>query len=212
MKNFSKDIVELLNEAWSYQYKEIGEKEEVNKENKPYLFFSNFQFVIIIVCILLIIIKTDGFGNEFSGYIISSLSLFVGLFFTFIIVLYDKFKSIDFSKHKKDINLKLYHEGVRMKNFFKKITILTLYAILLSLICIVLLCASLLFPDLSNNLSYKRLTFDKFLYIENLILIFKTFYRLITYYFILDFLLITVYIISAFYDFLIGEYDRVKLR
>ena len=110
LKNFNTDIVELLNEAWSYQYKEIGEKEEVNKRNKPYLFFTNYQLVIIIICVVLTLIKTDGFGNEFSGYIISSLSLFVGLFFTFIIVLYDKFKSIDFNKHKKDVNLKLYHE------------------------------------------------------------------------------------------------------
>jgi len=35
-----------------------------------------------------------GFPKDFSGYVISGLSIFVGLFFTFLLTLYSKFKEM----------------------------------------------------------------------------------------------------------------------
>jgi hypothetical protein len=37
-------------------------------------------------------------------------------------------------------------------------------------------------------------------------------YKSVTLYFLLDFLLIAIYIISSFYDFMMSEYNQIKLK
>lgn len=89
------------------------------------------------IAIIATIFVNTGINKDFAGYIISALSIFIGLNISLIIMVFDKFNSTDF-----DTNNKTYKVKVRLlkhRNFFMQFTSLTAYSIILSLILIVLL-------------------------------------------------------------------------
>ena len=160
----------------------------------------------------------DGFGKDFAGYVVSALSLFAGLFFSFILMLIDKFQKIDFSPYKKDVNAQLMPIGVRLKNYYKKATTLSFYIIVLALLCILLLSASLLsipFHEIcqlvEKIISASYIDVWKTIW-EISSFIVKSIYRGVSIYFLLDFLWITLYLLSSFFDYVGSEYDKVKLQ
>ncbi|MBO9617713.1 MAG: hypothetical protein J7539_01650 [Niabella sp.] len=210
--NFNGNIRELINQAHEYQYKEIGAKKEENEKNKPKFYFTKKQWVILFIAISMTIIFQKSFSENFCGYIISALSLFIGLLFTFLIALYDKFKNTEAvlqgarqSRERANINRRLI-------NFFKKITVLTLYETLIALLCILLLALNLLTNYCSFDIAEIRFEFNLNLIDIPLTIrgIVTNLYKIITLYFLLNFLLIVVYIISSFYDFMIGEYKKLE--
>ena len=152
---------------------------------------------------------------DFCGYIISGLSLFVGIFFTFIIALYDKFNSIDFSQFYSSISEDKSQLGIRLKNYFKKTTVLSLYLILLSIICILLLSCTLLFDSILNQ-KINPIEIIRNIHsnpIWQFVMAFGIFiYRSVVLYFLLDFILITVSLSASIYDFIISEYNKVNLK
>ncbi len=164
------------------------------------------------------ITTVDGFGKDFAGYVVSALSLFAGLFFSFILMLIDKFQKIDFSPYKKDVNAQLMPIGVRLKNYYKKATTLSFYIIVLALLCILLLSASLLsipFHEIcqlvEKIISASYIDVWKTIW-EISSFIVKSIYRGVSIYFLLDFLWITLYLLSSFFDYVGSEYDKVKLQ
>ena len=164
------------------------------------------------------ITTVDGFGKDFAGYVVSALSLFAGLFFSFILMLIDKFQKIDFSPYKKDVNAQLMPIGVRLKNYYKKATTLSFYIIVLALLCILLLSASLLsipFHEIcqlvEKIISASYIDVWKTIW-EISSFIVKSIYRGVSIYFLLDFLWITLYLLSSFFDYVGSEYDEVKLQ
>jgi hypothetical protein len=171
------------------------------------------QWFFILVSIATCYFIPKGFDNDFAGYIISGLSLFTGILFTFVLTLYDKFKNVDFSVYKKETNEEKNKQGIRLKNFFKKITVLTLYSAVLSIACVILLAVTLIFPQINMEISYIS-GFENIKDIHFCTLIrvfFVTMYRCILIYLLLDFILITVYIIASFYDYIISEINKIKL-
>ncbi|SFN66325.1 hypothetical protein SAMN05421738_1191 [Algoriella xinjiangensis] len=137
--NLRRNILELISYGHKYQYYKINIiKEEDNKRLKPKLYFSKYQFFIILSCVGIIVFNDNAFSNDLSGYIISALSLFIGLFFTFIFTLFDKYKS----KYTNDFLLTSTDEEKAVNdkniNFYKKVSYLTLYAILIAIITIIL--------------------------------------------------------------------------
>ena len=138
-------------------------------------------------------------------------ALIAGLFFSFILMLIDMFRKIDFEPYKKTNNAGLMPLGVRLKNYYKKATTLSFYIILLALISILLLSFSLFDVNIEQTWG-----------LETCILacptlqeakkIFVYLYRVTTLYFLLDFLWITLYLIASFYDYIGSEYDKVKLK
>jgi hypothetical protein len=211
--NFKKNLIDLISDAHFYQYAGINDTKKNCVKKRPLLFFTRIQWLLIIIAILVSIFIKKGFSDEFAGYIISGLSLFVGLFFTFLITLYDKFKSIDFSQYHKSVNENNNKIGIKLKNFFTKISVLTLYSVLISIISILLLSVTLLFSEINYTIDFcyfLQAIKQKEIY-DILKTIFVFSYRVVTLYFLLDFLLITIYINSSFYDFIISEYNKVKL-
>lgn len=210
--SFKENIVDLIKDSWKYQYSEINNSRKDNESNKPKLFFTYYQFIIIGLTIVFLFLAFKGFSTEFAGYAISGLSLFVGVFFTFVLTLYNKFQSVDFEKYKEEVNVSLMPIGVRLKNFYTKVTVLSLYSILLALLCIVLLSLSLIFDLLQFDISLILLStrdIDLFVTLKSILVLL---YRGLTLYFLLDFILITIYLIGNFYDFFISEYKQVKLK
>ena len=170
------------------------------------------------ISVVVSITTVDGFGKDFAGYVLSALSLFAGLFFSFILMLIDKFQKIDFSPYKKDVNAQLMPIGVRLKNYYKKATTLSFYIIVLALLCILLLSASLLsipFHEIcqlvEKIISASYIDVWKTIW-EISSSIVKSIYRGVSIYFLLDFLWITLYLLSSFFDYVGSEYDKVKLQ
>lgn len=211
--NFKVNLFHLIKAAHLWEYADISDIKEDIKKKKPILFFTKIQWFFILVSIVSIFFTAKGFSDNFAGYIISGLSLFVGVLFSFVLTLFDKFKSIDFSEYKKEISEDKNRNGIKLKNFFKKITVLTLYSAILSIVCIVLLAIILVMPKINIEISYCYLIENiKNAHCYILIKIFCiTLYRCCLIYFLLDFILITVYIIASFYDYIISEINKIKL-
>ena len=150
-----------------------------------------------------------GFNDEFAGYVVSGLSLFAGLFFSFVLMMFDKFRGIDFESFRD--NAREVRLGIRLKNYYKKSTALSFYIILLSLLCILLLSASLF----DMKISIGKVSSD-FPLVTQVFVVLKGvggfLYRATTIYFLLNFLWITLYLIASFYDYVESEYDKVRLK
>ncbi len=210
-----KNLKDLLKDAYLYQYADIADSEEQIKGKKPKFFFTKLQWAFIVLAVLIAFFIRNGFNLDFCGYIISGLSLFVGIFFTFIIALYDKFNSIDFSQFYSSISEDKSQLGIRLKNYFKKTTVLSLYLILLSIICILLLSCTLLFDSILNQ-KINPIEIIRNIHsnpIWQFVMAFGIFiYRSVVLYFLLDFILITVSLSASIYDFIISEYNKVNLK
>ncbi len=216
--SFRDALKRLVYDAHIFQYAEVNSSTSSIEKNKPRYYFTKIQWGLLIISIVIAITTRNGFGKEFAGYVVSALSLFAGLFFSFILMLIDKFQKIDFSPYKKDANAQLMPIGIRLKNYYKKATTLSFYIIVLALLCILLLSASLI--EVPFNEIYQFLAkcipisyidiWETLWRIASFIV--KSIYRGVSIYFLLDFLWITLYLLSSFFDYVGSEYDKVKLQ
>lgn len=184
-------------------------------EEKSRFYFSFLQYLFIIIAIGSLFINKEGFNIDFIGYIITALSLFVGLFMTLILTVYDKFREIDFDRKNKTERQKF--SLIQKKNFFKQFTALTSYSILISITCILLLSLSLLTNYFNVNVfQYEFITnvdnitwesFLKFIVLSVIIL-----QRVFIIYFFLDFLLMVVYALTSIYHYISIEFDSKKIN
>ena len=216
--SFREALNSLVSDAHLFQYAEVNSTTSNIEKNKPRYYFTKIQWGILMISVVVSITTVDGFGKDFAGYVVSALSLFAGLFFSFILMLIDKFQKIDFSPYKKDVNAQLMPIGVRLKNYYKKATTLSFYIIVLALLCILLLSASLLsipFHEIcqlvEKIISASYIDVWKTIW-EISSFIVKSIYRGVSIYFLLDFLWITLYLLSSFFDYVGSEYDKVKLQ
>ena len=216
--SFREALKSLVSDAHLFQYAEVNSTTSNIEKNKPRYYFTKIQWGILMISVVVSITTVDGFGKDFAGYVVSALSLFAGLFFSFILMLIDKFQKIDFSPYKKDVNAQLMPIGVRLKNYYKKATTLSFYIIVLALLCILLLSASLLsipFHEIcqlvEKIISASYIDVWKTIW-EISSFIVKSIYRGVSIYFLLDFLWITLYLLSSFFDYVGSEYDEVKLQ
>jgi hypothetical protein len=216
--SFREALKSLVSDAHLFQYAEVNSTTSNIEKNKPRYYFTKIQWGILMISVVVSITTVDGFGKDFAGYVVSALSLFAGLFFSFILMLIDKFQKIDFSPYKKDVNAQLMPIGVRLKNYYKKATTLSFYIIVLALLCILLLSASLLsipFHEIcqlvEKIISASYIDVWKTIW-EISSFIVKSIYRGVSIYFLLDFLWITLYLLSSFFDYVGSEYDKVKLQ
>ena len=216
--SFREALKSLVSDAHLFQYAEVNSTTSNIEKNKPRYYFTKIQWGILMISVVVSITTVDGFGRDFAGYVVSALSLFAGLFFSFILMLIDKFQKIDFSPYKKDVNAQLMPIGVRLKNYYKEATTLSFYIIVLALLCILLLSASLLsipFHEIcqlvEKIISASYIDVWKTIW-EISSFIVKSIYRGVSIYFLLDFLWITLYLLSSFFDYVGSEYDKVKLQ
>ena len=114
--SFREALKRLVHDAHIFQYAEVNSSTSSIEKNKPRYYFTKIQWGILLISIVIAITAVNGFGKEFAGYVISALSLFVGLFFSFILMLIDNFQKIDFSPYKREVNAQLMPIGVRLKN------------------------------------------------------------------------------------------------
>ncbi len=207
--NFNRLLLDLIKEAHKYQYAGIADTKDEVERKKPRLFFTKQQWILVVFSSLVAYFMQGGFNDEFAGYVVSGLSLFAGLFFSFVLMMFDKFRGIDFESFRD--NAREVRLGIRLKNYYKKSTALSFYIILLSLLCILLLSASLF----DMKISIGKVSSD-FPLVTQVFVVLKGvggfLYRATTIYFLLNFLWITLYLIASFYDYVESEYDKVRLK
>lgn len=208
--NFKSKLYSLLKEAHKYQYADICDTAQEIKRKKPKLYFTSMQWGLVLLSVI-IAVTTKGFSENLVGYIVAGLSLFAGLFFSFILMLIDKFQKIDFEPYMQSNNAGMMPFGVRLKNYYKKATTLSFYIVLLSLLSVVLLSVSLLDISIPSFISLNVSTATCQL-LKGIKIYFSMLYRGVTVYILLDFLWITLYLTTSFYDYISSEYDKVKLK
>ncbi len=214
LRSFDRNLIDLLSDAYKWEYTDINDNKRVSLSKKPKVFLTKFQWALFMVGVLLVIFCPSAFEQDFAGYIISALSLFVGLLFTLVVSLFDKFSNTDFSKYKHSVNEELYPFGVRLKNFFKKTIVLTLYIAVIAIVCILLLTFTVLCDKASTSIdvvliisNYKSYSVA---YLSKVCAL--VFFRLVLFYMLLNFIYITMKLITSFYDYMISEINKVSLK
>jgi hypothetical protein len=104
---------------------------------------------------MLFILLPGGINDNFAEYAIAFLGIFVGLFTSIIISLYDKGKSLYIGINEKNEKEKAQVEILR--NYLVQFTGLTAYFIILALVAVILLLGILLFPEKKVNVWSYRL-------------------------------------------------------
>jgi hypothetical protein len=209
IKDFIYYLKKLIQDGHKWQYTDIN-----GKEKKPKFFFNGVQCFCIVLSLIALFVIKSGFNHDFAGYIIAALSLFVGLFLSLILTVFDKYQKLSADEKRS-----FYEETSQNQrnNFIKQFIALTSYAILISVFCIFLLGFSLLSESLNQNIfgfelvnSFKEVTLIKI--IDCIEVLFIIIYRLITVYFILDFLLIVIYSLSSIYTYMDLEINHKHSR
>lgn len=214
LRNFDRNLFDLLSEAHKWEYTEINDNRESSAAKKPKCYYTTAQWILLILSVLIVVLRTSSISEDFAGYIISGLSLFVGLLFTIVVSLFDKFNNIDFKAYNKDVNADLYPKGVRLKNYFKKTIILTLYTAILAIVCILMLSITLLFEIMSEEVDIVEICTNYCMYKWHVLVLsgLLSVYRVILFYFLLNFIYITKQLITSFFDYMVSEIDNVKLK
>lgn len=213
LKSFDQNLIDLLKDAHKWEYTEINDNKEKSLQKKPKLFFTRFQWVLVLLSVGCTILCPNGLSSSFAGYVISGMSLFVGLLFTLVVSLFDKFNDTDFEKYKRANNADLYPFGVRLKNFFKRSIILTLYTAIIAIVCILMLALILMSDKMNTTID----VFNAVQYYNNygimfcIKAIFLLVYRSVLFYLLLNFIYITKQMITSFYDYMVSEIDKIHL-
>jgi hypothetical protein len=168
-----------------------------------------------------------GISNNLSGYIITALSLYIGLFLNLIIVIFNRFyddfkEQIEASSTTETLTTFLDNINPvekarlkRLKNFYLQFTTLTTYSILISLLTTVLLAIQMIDGFLDYDI-FKDFTFCgwgnvnilttlNFLFASLIVAI-----RVTTVYFLFNFLLITTYAVASMYEYIYSEFKKVR--
>src|SRR5688572_17776905 len=131
LKIFKTFISEVIREGNRLQKVDI--KGKVVQKRK----FTDTQIISLVIAIISLFILPRGFSENFAGFTISFLGIFVGLFTTIVISLHDKSKSlfIDYpmANEKEKARTKI------VRNYMVQFTGLTSYSILLALVLVILL-------------------------------------------------------------------------
>lgn len=199
--------LEVILKSWEWQYKDIN-----NKGNPPKFYFTLFQKIAIALGIGFVFYSRNktAFDNNFINYLITSFSIFIGLFVSILIMFFDKLsvlKKPDNNENEKAI----YNQN---RNFFYQFTYLTTYNIFIAVLLIALLILPLLFEGFSLPLLdfYEHICFliyNKESYFLNTLKLFiYALHKFLVIYFILDFLVLTIYSISSFTKHSITSFER----
>lgn len=214
LRNFDQNFFDLLKDAHAWEYSQINDNKERQAERKPKLYFTLAQWLLIALAAVCVVLCPKGIDANFAGYIISGLSLFAGILFSLAVSLFDKFNNVNFTQYKESVNADLYPFGARLKNYFKKTIILTLYTAILAIGCILMLALIYMFDGLQESIDIVSIVKNWCQYDWRFILKvgFISVFRLVLFYMLLNFMYITKQMITSFYDYMVSEINKIKLK
>lgn len=142
-----KNIYLILKESYRWRNRNLLEKEGFIE---PKLTISKFfvsNWVIFLIGIFFSLRFNSFFNSDFAGYAITALSIFIGLFMSVLILVFDKFinnsnlKGIENASSSLKLNIK------RTKNFSKQFVFISLEGLIIAICIIILFLIPLMFGD-----------------------------------------------------------------
>ncbi len=194
-------LFRLIKDGHEWQYKNLN-----GKGDKPRFYFSFLQFVAIFISILFVIKEPTGLSSNATDYILGCMSIMVALFLSLILVVFDKSKQL---VTEKDSSVTKLHSW----NFFYQFNALTSYAILLSVLVIILIVIELIFNieyDLSiyHFLPYSQWNRESIVtFVECIAIVLM---RICIVYFLIDFFIICLYAVCSIYQFIRLDFLKRK--
>lgn len=193
-------LFRLIKDGHEWQYKNLNGTGE-----KPRLYFSFLQFIAIFISILFVVKEPCGLSSTATDYILGCLSIMVALFLSLILVVFDKSKQII----PEESSVKKLHSW----NFFYQFNALTSYAILLSVLVIVLIIIGLIFNIECDLSTYSVLPYSQWDR-ESITTFGKctvmVIMRTSIVYFLIDFFIICLYAICSIYQFIRLDFLKRK--
>lgn len=172
---------------------------------------SVFQIVACLLAGWFVYKNPSGVSDTVIDYLLSSLSIITGFFFAVILLSYDQFNKIKVPDREATVNEKI--KALKSINFLKKYNALSCYAILLAIIVIFMLIGTLLFgqkTDIVEDFEVASSLKDVALF-PTLCFYALVVWRFLMIYFLLDFLIITIYAICSLFQFLNLQMIDLKL-
>lgn len=217
----AKYILRLIKDAHQWQYRSLTE--EIKSTPKAKGYFLPIQWLFLLVSLLLVIFVKSAINKDLAGYIIAALSIFIGLYISLIMMIFDKFGSTSFDTKNESLTFRI--ALLKKRNFFWQFTSLTSYCILIAILLIVLLSfcffdsyikeintigAIQYVIDLISNDYERYWSIDaakSAIFISSILVT-----RFLTYYFLLDFMMILVYAICSTHSYITKEYKDKKIE
>lgn len=197
-------VLRLITKGQEWQYKNLN-----GNGNKPKLYFTQLQWVALLISILFVYTKPKGLSSEMINYVLSSLSVMTALFLSLIIIIFDKFNSFNFNGEDDEEKIHKFH----MWNFFYQFNAITSYAILISTTVIILLVFTLMFGKETDVSQYTFVSF-KLITLESIVIFCKLSFvyliRLAIVYFLLDFFILCIYAISSIFQYVSNEFIKER--
>lgn len=197
----------------SYHFQQYDNNGEIRK-NKFY--FSTLQLIALLISVCLYFWFEFNISENLIAYLISALSIFAGFFLTLVLTVFDKFLNSfvliddDLKNEAKRVVL------IKKKNYFKKFTILMSYAIVISIISIILMSCKISIKGLNENIiNYTVLNFSEWDFTS----VFKFFklllsavFNVILLYILMDLVIIIFKGFGSLYVYYLDEIDKIKLE
>ncbi|MFC1223013.1 hypothetical protein ACFE6N_04340 [Pedobacter sp. BG31] len=151
-----------------------------------------------------------GIDDRFIGYAIAAFSIFIGLFASLIITVYDRFLVMPKLTGNETDQIKLEH--LKVSNFIRQFTFVTGKNLLIATVIILVMSMLFVFPSnmKTNIFEYRfvqtisKASFEEYKCFFKLGLIFIL--RILVIYLIIDFFVLLLYSLGALFSFLKREY------
>mgnify|MGYP000301561690 FL=1 len=187
-------ILNLIVEGQKWQYQNA-----TCTNKRPKLYFTTLQWIAILLAVIFVLTNYTGLNTNIIDFLLSSLSIMTGLFLALIVVVYDKFKELDFNVEEDEDKI----NKVKSWNYLRQFNALTSYSIFIALIVISILIGSLLYgyqiniSDIQFARSFNSIDINLTIKIAFIIIV-----RFCMVYFLLDFFILTIYAVSSLFQFI----------
>lgn len=207
-KPFKKYIKDVIKEGKRLQKRDLAGRVTTSKK------YTHTQKAAFVIGVIGAFLLQPGFKENFAGYTISFLGIFIGLFTSINISLYEQRKFM-IGNYNEQLDIDRVRSA-KIKNFLIQFSGIISYAILLALILVVLLIPVLLFKQTNSDVSHYRFVRSfKEINIASTWAFIKASLLLIHRFFILNllcnFFASTLYGITSYFSFLKSEYNGINV-
>ena len=142
------NILLILSESYKWRNRQLLQNENIPEPKLTFLNIVKSNLLLFTISSLGSFFLYKFINDHFAGYVISALSIFVGLFTSILIMIFDKFLAQ--KKSFEDLKYPNADENVnqlKLKNFSRQFVFVTLESLLIALSLIALLLIPLLLKE-----------------------------------------------------------------
>lgn len=179
------NVFKILSESYKWRNRDLLEKNDVENPKLTFrkILFSNKYYLIISLVISLFV--KNLFIENITTFLMTSLSIFIGLFISILILIFDKFLNHNENYNKKVIENKIDNSDlklnfIRTRNFTRRFVFVLLESLIIAFTTIILLLITLTFNKMFlRNLTDYEFTYFKSIDYTNVVTFFQNVFTLI---------------------------------